>query len=158
VNKFESRTATVFIKDQYGKFLLIWHPRWQRWMPPGGRCEPGEPDFIAAMREVKEETGIEFEFDITTLLVGEAALLPTPFAVQQELFPDNQIYNADSLYYVCVRGNSPKVTTEGSAKYRWFRADEIASMTAAVVFPDVRHHLIAIANGRYRANPITMAS
>lgn len=33
-----------------------------QWSIPGGRIEPGEPAGIAAMRELREETGVEAEF------------------------------------------------------------------------------------------------
>ena len=34
-------------------------PRIGQWSIPGGRIEPGEPASIAAMRELREETGVE---------------------------------------------------------------------------------------------------
>jgi 8-oxo-dGTP diphosphatase len=34
-------------------------PRLGQWSIPGGRIEPGEPASIAAMRELREETGVE---------------------------------------------------------------------------------------------------
>lgn len=37
-------------------------PRLGQWSIPGGRIEPGEPAGIAAMRELREETGVEAEF------------------------------------------------------------------------------------------------
>jgi 8-oxo-dGTP diphosphatase len=37
-------------------------PRIGQWSIPGGRIESGEPASIAAMRELREETGVEAEF------------------------------------------------------------------------------------------------
>jgi 8-oxo-dGTP diphosphatase len=37
-------------------------PRQGQWSIPGGRIEPGEPASIAAMRELREETGVEAEY------------------------------------------------------------------------------------------------
>jgi len=37
-------------------------PREGQWSIPGGRIESGEPASIAAMRELREETGVEAEF------------------------------------------------------------------------------------------------
>ncbi len=34
-------------------------PRAGQWSIPGGRIEPGEPASVAAMRELREETGVE---------------------------------------------------------------------------------------------------
>lgn len=49
-------------------------PNQGAWGYPGGRIEPGEPLAVAALRELKEETGVEAEFlqVLTTLdSIGE---------------------------------------------------------------------------------------
>lgn len=40
--------------------LLVKH-RWRRWVPPGGKVEPGETSRLAAQRELAEETGLRME-------------------------------------------------------------------------------------------------
>ena len=40
-----------------------------QWYLPAGKMEPGEDIVEAAVREVKEETGLEFE--VTSLLLGK---------------------------------------------------------------------------------------
>jgi 8-oxo-dGTP pyrophosphatase MutT (NUDIX family) len=50
-------TATAFVV-QNGATLLHWHKRLQQWMPPGGHIEPNEDPIQAALREVREETGL----------------------------------------------------------------------------------------------------
>lgn len=39
--------------------LVIEHRRLQTWLPVGGELEPGETPLEAAVRELREETGIE---------------------------------------------------------------------------------------------------
>lgn len=40
--------------------LLLWHRKLQRWLQPGGHCEPGVDASLvdAALRELEEETGV----------------------------------------------------------------------------------------------------
>ncbi|HEV2108617.1 MAG TPA: NUDIX domain-containing protein [Thermomicrobiales bacterium] len=49
--------VAVFVVDD-GRVLLRWHPRLGRWLPPGGHIEPNETPDEAAIREVREETGV----------------------------------------------------------------------------------------------------
>ncbi len=54
-------TATVYIlQDQ--EVLLLFHPKLQKWLPPGGHIEVNETPSECARRETQEETGLEIEF------------------------------------------------------------------------------------------------
>ncbi|SDP06723.1 ADP-ribose pyrophosphatase YjhB, NUDIX family [Paenibacillus sp. yr247] len=55
-----SVSAGVIVLNDEGKILLIKGPR-RGWEPPGGIVELGESIESAAIREVKEETGIDIE-------------------------------------------------------------------------------------------------
>jgi 8-oxo-dGTP pyrophosphatase MutT (NUDIX family) len=50
--------AMVFIQDADGRFAVVHSPRRDAWGSPGGWCEPGETALEAAVREVREETGL----------------------------------------------------------------------------------------------------
>ncbi|MEU5445814.1 NUDIX hydrolase [Streptomyces griseofuscus] len=55
-------TADVVLKDTDGRVLLIdrrWDPYEGCWALPGGHVDPGETSLAAAVRELREETGIE---------------------------------------------------------------------------------------------------
>ena len=60
-NRPKHATSSVFLfcsTDQGWRLGLIHHPRFGRWMLPGGHVEPHENPAEAAVREVSEETGI----------------------------------------------------------------------------------------------------
>jgi 8-oxo-dGTP pyrophosphatase MutT (NUDIX family) len=53
--------ARAIIIDEQNQILLVSHhyPERDLWMPPGGGIEVSETSFDAAIREVKEETGLD---------------------------------------------------------------------------------------------------
>lgn len=50
--------AEVWVVDRERSQVLLVHHRIRGWVPPGGTVEPGEVPRQAAIRELKEETGI----------------------------------------------------------------------------------------------------
>lgn len=64
--------AGAIVRDDAGRLLLVLRgqePGRGRWSLPGGRVEPGETTGEAAVREVREETGLQVVADG---LVGRA--------------------------------------------------------------------------------------
>ncbi|MFD1676619.1 NUDIX hydrolase [Alicyclobacillus fodiniaquatilis] len=55
-----SVSAAAVVVNEHGEILLIKGPR-RGWEPPGGVVELGESIESAAVREVKEESGVEIE-------------------------------------------------------------------------------------------------
>jgi len=71
----------VFRRDAAGGWLtaLVRHPRLGCWLPAGGHVEAGETPAEAAVREVKEETGLQ------------ARLLPGPAVPPLAGFPHQPV-------------------------------------------------------------------
>ena len=51
----------VVIQNEKGELLVIFQKKWNCWVFPGGKIEPGETPLQAAKREVFEETNLIIE-------------------------------------------------------------------------------------------------
>ena len=66
--------AICFVRRRDGALLLVRHVYWGRWGTAGGLAKRGEPPEQAAVRETKEEVGLDVE------LVGEPVVVVDPAA------------------------------------------------------------------------------
>lgn len=53
--------SAVLVDNRLEHVLLLWHKKLERWLQPGGHCEPGVDGTLvdAALRELEEETGVQ---------------------------------------------------------------------------------------------------
>lgn len=98
-------TVAVFVVHE-SRVVLHFHPRLQRWLPPGGHVEDNELPDDAALREVEEETGLQVR------LVGRRGLnvvtapqqLVVPAGIQVEnIYPGHQ--HIDLVYFAVPVGS-----------------------------------------------------
>jgi ADP-ribose pyrophosphatase YjhB (NUDIX family) len=54
-------SVTMVVRDDKGRVLLIKNADANLWLPPGGGIEPDESSRDAAVREIREETGLLVE-------------------------------------------------------------------------------------------------
>jgi 8-oxo-dGTP pyrophosphatase MutT (NUDIX family) len=64
-------TVATFVIHQ-AKVLLLWHRKLSMWLPPGGHVDPHELPDEAAVREVKEEAGLD------VVLLSQPSMPPMP--------------------------------------------------------------------------------
>lgn len=68
----------VVLSPKLKKVLLVHHRRLERWLLPGGHCEPQDPTIAGvAEREVLEETGADLESDIAPLVGIDVHPIPS---------------------------------------------------------------------------------
>jgi len=123
-------TATTFVVYE-NKTLLLLHKRSHRWLPPGGHIERDELPEEAAVREVKEETGLDatlFTPDVP-LHFGddEARQLIRPFhIILEDINPYHQ--HIDFIYYATA---STDILLPGDGETRhlkWLTKHELEKM------------------------------
>lgn len=147
-------TATVYLFHE-GKTLLIEHPKFNKWLPPGGHVEENESPVDTAIREVKEETGLEIELlSDENIFISEknATTMQRPYLCLIENIPENKNekkhQHIDFIYIAKPRGLSKQSHKEllqsllqNSKKkppYKWFTFEEVLSIPENDIFPDTK--------------------
>lgn len=132
--KEPTSSTFVFHRGEDGWRLgLVWHPRLECWLPPGGHVEAEESPAEAAVREVAEETGLA-----ARLVPGPALPLPPGFPHRVQVAPwwtvemragrDNHTperhVHVDHTFLAVVTETEPD--TEPGHRVRWFTESELA--------------------------------
>lgn len=93
--------------------LLVRRADTGEWTPPTGICDPGEQPHVTAMREVKEETGLEVTVDA---LLGVGAVGPVTYTNG-----DVSSYMDTALRCTAVDGAAqPVVGDDENTEVAWF--------------------------------------
>jgi ADP-ribose pyrophosphatase YjhB (NUDIX family) len=117
-------TATTFVVHE-GRTLLLLHRKLGAWFPPGGHIDPHELPDEAAVREVREETGLEVELLEPARPLGEVLVLPQPHCILlEDIGPGHQ--HIDLIYFARVRGGTLTHAEREAHAARWLSWDELA--------------------------------
>jgi 8-oxo-dGTP pyrophosphatase MutT (NUDIX family) len=123
-------TASVYLIDNQ-KVLLIYHPKLQKWLPPGGHVEADETPAEAARREVLEETGLEIEFYLQeniSVNYWNAKSIERPYLCLLENIPayrDMPSHQHIDFVYV---GRPIHLSQASSFSYQWFSWQELMQL------------------------------
>lgn len=133
------RAVAVYILDDSDRVLLLLHKKLNSWLPPGGHIEEGELTHEAALREVREEAGIDIEFIYGTANVNDpedkrARMLPHPLFVQLEDVGGH--YHEDFVYL--SRAKSNVIANNEGHSMGWFTLEEAMNLEA---FDNVKKHI-----------------
>ncbi|MFA7248540.1 MAG: NUDIX domain-containing protein [Dehalococcoidia bacterium] len=119
-------TVTGFVSVG-GRTALHWHPRLDRWLPPGGHVEPDEDPVEAVLREVREETGLDveviaempFAYDFPPQLPAPAAIAVYDIPRDGSLAGPHQ--HIDLIYFTRPLTPTPVLPADD---HRWAWVDE----------------------------------
>ncbi|MFI7248137.1 NUDIX hydrolase [Micromonospora chalcea] len=119
--------VTVFVQDELGRVLLIQRTDNGLWALPGGGQDFGEYIAETAVRETREEAGVEIE---VTSVVG---IYTNPNHVVE--YSDGEVRQQFSI---CFRGryvSGQPTPSDESSEVRWVARDELDDLT---IHPSMR--------------------
>jgi 8-oxo-dGTP diphosphatase len=132
-------TDVWLLDESLDRVLLVRHPR-RGWVMPGGNVEPGETIRAAAVRELREETGVEVDPDDLTpaaIAGGLAGRLPT-WNVAGGSWRAAELVKIGLSYSAVVSADRELVAEPGQPTQWWALDDEWES-----IYPHDRERLRA---------------
>lgn len=135
-------TASALIIEN-GKVLLVYHKKLDVWLYPGGHIEKNETPEQAAVREAKEETGLDIKIigerdenlaDIDT----DVSVLCNPYAFLCELVGDH--YHND-IVYLCEISSDNRATIHNPNELRDINFFGIDDLDNIKLFPNFKRLL-----------------
>ncbi len=128
-------TATVYLFHE-NRVLLHRHKKLGKWLPPGGHLEANETPPEAAIREVKEETGLDFLFledEHLKISAYNGTSIPRPFLCLLENIPEyNGVPQHQHIDFIFL--GTPIAFKEEIPEFRWLKYEELQHLE---LFPDV---------------------
>lgn len=132
--------ADVFIVND-GAVLLRHHEKYNIWLAPGGHVELDEDPVQAALREVKEETGLEVELlgDVPPQFEDKEQELLLPRFMNRH--PVSDTHEHISFIYFATSKTRDLDPAEGEKRdnIRWFTREELGDPQYGVM-ERIQHH------------------
>ena len=129
VTKHFTATTVIVYKN---KVLLHLHKKLGIWLPVGGHIDRDELPEEAALREIKEEAGLEVELynPDEQINMGDAKQLARPMHILLENI--NQFHqHIDFIYYAKANTFRVKSRDGETDNLKWFTSDEIRKLDDA---------------------------
>ena len=121
-------TVAIFIV-QDGKILLIHHRKLDKWLPLGGHIELDEDPEQAALREAREESGLEVELlgeRPPTTSPGTRALIAPRFLDIHRISETHE--HIGLIYWARPKNGKLALAAEEHHDIRWCSLDDLETM------------------------------
>jgi len=121
-------TVAIFVVYD-GKVLLIHHRKLDKWLPLGGHIELDEDPEIAALREAKEESGLDVELigeRPPTTEVGTRALIAPRFLDIHRITDAHE--HIGMIYWARPKNGSVTLSTDEHHDIRWCTGAELDTL------------------------------
>ena len=122
--------TSAYVENDDGQILLIRRTDNGLWSLPGGGMEPGETVIGGAVREVKEETGIDVEVS------GLVGIFSNPAHVVA--YPDGEVRQGFSICVFARPIGGMMHTSKESTEVAWAARDELAQRN---MHPEIRRRI-----------------
>jgi 8-oxo-dGTP pyrophosphatase MutT (NUDIX family) len=122
-------TVAIFIVHD-SKILIIHHRKLGKWLPLGGHIELDEDPEIAALREAKEESGLDVELlgeRPPTTSPGTRALIAPRFLDIHRISETHE--HIGMIYWARPKGGTVQLATEEHHDIRWCSREDLEKLT-----------------------------
>ena len=133
-------TVTCYLIEKT-RVLLLFHPKYKKWLPPGGHLMENETPIEGLMREVLEETGLLLELlqeEHIWIEEPNAVSLARPYFCLLERSPphlDQEEHEHIDLIYV---GRPIGGVLLQDPLLRWFTLEEVMALPNGKIFLDTQ--------------------
>ncbi|MBQ9761154.1 MAG: NUDIX domain-containing protein [Clostridia bacterium] len=138
----KSVTSTVYVVKE-GRVLLHIHKKFNTWFPLGGHVERNELPHEAALREAREEAGLEIRLISTEVApdidVGRVVRIPAPFCLYGEEGREEDYF--DFIYVATTDDEALHPDRDESKIFRWFSREDLLTSD---VKPHIKNTALAV--------------
>jgi len=133
-------TASAYVVNFEDRtILLMYNRKLDKWLQPGGHIESSETPEEAAIREVKEETGI----DIQIISRDEFNNNPIPISIERYI---NKVGDMIDIQYLAIPINTVLSSNENN-QFGWFSEKDLEKIN---VGEDIKIKVKKILKNRFK--------